>query len=305
VPPPPPIVRARRLAILSVVVNAGLSALNLSAGLVADSTSTVALGVEFAGDVLASSVVLAGLAMAARPPDANHPYGHGRLETVAGLLVGFTLVAGGIGIAYRSLAVAGASHSPPGALAVWGLLVTIAVRVATAALKFRIGGHVRSTSLVADAWNDAVDLVSAVVALAAVALSRWHPDRFLLADHAGGVVVGLVVVLTGAQIVRQATLELADTMPSPAFTAELGAAVMSVPGVLGVEKQLARKTGLQYHVDLHIEVDPALTVRASHAIAHDVKRRVLADVPWVADVLVHIEPAPDGSTSPGVRPQGT
>jgi cation diffusion facilitator family transporter len=290
---PTPIVRARRLAILSVVVNTGLSALSVSAGLLAGSTATTAVGVEFAGDVLASAVVLVGLAIAARPPDANHPYGHGRLETVAGLLVGFALVVGGAGIAFRSLAAAGAAHPPPGALAVWALVIAIVVRTATSAAKFRVGRSVGSTSLVADAWNDAVDLVSAVVALGAVVLSRWNPDRFLVADHAGGLLVGLVVVLTGVQIVRRATFELADTMPSPAFTAEISRAAMAVPGVLGVEKQLARKTGLQYHVDLHIEVDPELTVRASHDIAHDVKRRVLTDVPWVADVLVHIEPKPD------------
>jgi cation diffusion facilitator family transporter len=283
-----------RLAVLSVVINALLSALNVTTGWWTGSTSTVALGFEFAGDVLASAVVLVGLRVALLPPDANHPYGHGRMETVAGLLVGFILVAGGVLIVYRSLDAVGATHPPPGAPAVWVIAAAIAIRSVTTILKFRIGRRGRSTALVADAWNDAVDILSAAVALVAVVLARANPERFLAADHYGGVAVGLIVVVTGVRVVRDATLELADTMPTPALTAELRAAAMAVPGVFDVEKQFARKTGLQYHVDLHIEVDPELSVRASHRIAHDVKRRILADLPWVADVLVHVEPFQGG-----------
>ena len=280
----------RRLAVLSVVINALLSALNITAGLWAGSTATTALGFEFAGDVLASTVVFVGLRIALVPPDANHPYGHGRVETIAGLFVGVLLVAGGVAIVFRSLQAVGAVHPPPALPAIWVVVVAIVVRTFTAASKFRIGGRGRSTALVADAWNDAVDILSAAAVLVSVYLARSDPDRFLAADHYGGVAVGLIVVLTGLGVVRDATLELADTMPHPAFTAALERVAVSVDGVRGVEKQLARKTGLRYHVDLHIEVDPDLSVRASHAIAHDVKARVLAELPWVADVLVHVEP---------------
>jgi divalent metal cation (Fe/Co/Zn/Cd) transporter len=101
------------------------------------------------------------------------------------------------------------------------------------------------------------------------------------------------VILTGLRVAHEASLDLADTMPSAARLDELRAVVLQVRGVQGLEKLLARKTGLQYHIDLHLEVDPDMTVRASHEIAHDVKQRVREVVPWVADVLVHVEPAPD------------
>lgn len=258
-----------------------------------------AIGAEFAGDVLASSVVLVGLIAASRPPDANHPYGHGRLETVAGLLVGFILVVGGVGVCYRSIAEIGLSHPPPGGLAIVVLLVAIVARLVMSALKFRVGRAIGSTSLTADAWNDAVDILSACAALTAVGLARFDPSRFLAADHYGGFAVGVVVIISGLRVVRDASLDLADTMPSSEMMAAVLRAASSVAGVVRVEKHAARKTGLQYHLDLHIEVDPDLTVRASHAIAHDVKARVQADVRWVADVLVHIEPAGGVTPKPG------
>lgn len=281
------------MAAAGVAASVGLAALNLAVGVFASSTSVVAVGVEFAGDVLASAVVLVGLSLAARPPDANHPYGHGRLETLAGLLVGFILIVGGTGIGYRSLVGATLPHTPPGPAAVWALVIAIGVRLFMSIVKFRVGRRAASTALVADAWNDAVDILSAGAALSAVLLARFDPERFLAADHYGGFAVGLVVVITGVRVAGEASLALADTMPAPERMDRLRDVALRVPGVRGIEKQLARKTGLRYHVDLHLEVDPDLTVRASHQIAHDVKAAVLQQMTWVADVLVHVEPAPD------------
>jgi cation diffusion facilitator family transporter len=170
----------------------------------------------------------------------------------------------------------------------------IGLRGIMSSVKFRVGRRLRSSALVADAWNDAVDILSALAALTAVGLATYDPNRFLAADHYGGFVVGIVVVITGIRVVRDASLELADTMPSQELTGEILQVARSVAGVRGIDKVLARKSGLQYHIDLHIEVDPALTVAASHAIAGHVRATLKRSLPWVADVLVHVEPA-DGS----------
>jgi divalent metal cation (Fe/Co/Zn/Cd) transporter len=102
-------------------------------------------------------------------------------------------------------------------------------------------------------------------------------------------------------VTRETMLQLMDTMPSDRMMAEIRAAAAQVPGVLGVEKCFARKTGLSYHVDLHMEVDPEMTVRQSHDIAHEVRMRVVDQVEWVADVLVHVEPAPGVGASVNPR----
>lgn len=253
--------RARRIAGVSLGINIVLAGANVGAGLAAGSTAAVAAGLEFGGDVCASIVVLLGLAAAARPPDANHPYGHGRLETLAGFTVGLLLVLGGAGICYRSLQEVRLPHAPPGAVALWTLGAAIVVRLAMTGVKFRVGRQIDSAALLADGWNDAVDIVSASVAAGAVALARLDPERFLAADHYGGALVGLVVVITGVRVARDTSLDLVDTMPEPAKLKEIRRVASSVPGVRGVEQQRARKTGLTYHVDLHIEVDPAMSVR--------------------------------------------
>jgi cation diffusion facilitator family transporter len=286
---------ARRVALASIGVSGLLACSNIVVGLVAHSTSVVATGFEFAGDVLASTIILVGMGVAARPADENHPYGHGRFETLSAFVVGVILAAGGTTICYQSLQAIGVRHAPPGASAVVALVGAIVLRGIMSSVKFRVGRRLRSSALVADAWNDAVDILSALAALTAVGLATFDPVRFLAADHYGGFVVGIVVVITGIRVMRDASLELADTMPSPEMTLEVLQVAKSVAGVQGVDKVLARKTGLQYHIDLHIEVDPTLTVAASHTIAGSVRATLKRDLRWVADVLVHVEPADDSS----------
>ena len=282
---------ARRITLAGIAASAALATTNLIVGALARSTSVVATGFEFAGDVLASGVVFIGMGVAARPADENHPYGHGRFETLAAFAVGLSLALGGATISYRSLHAVGIMHAPPGLAAAVALAAAILVRGVMSSIKFRVGRRLRSAALMADGWNDAVDIVSAGAALMAVALANYDPARFLSADHYGGAIVGVVVVLTGLRVVRDASLELVDTMPPPELTQEILAVAGLVAGVRGIDKVYARKTGLQYHIDLHVEVDPALTVAAAHAVGGHVRATLREQLPWVADVLVHVEPS--------------
>jgi cation diffusion facilitator family transporter len=286
---------ARRVSLVGIGVSGVLAGSNIVVGLLANSTSVVATGFEFAGDVLASGIVVIGMGIAARPADATHPYGHGRFETLSAFVVGVILAAGGVLISYQSLQAVGVRHEPPGASAAVALVGAIALRGVMSAVKFRVGRRVRSSALIADAWNDAVDILSAMAALTAVGLASYDPTRFLAADHYGGFVVGIVVVATGIRVVREASLELVDTMPEPELTDDIARVAKSVDGVRRVDKVLARKSGLQHHIDLHIEVDPMLTVAASHAIAGRVRAKIRQELSWVADVLVHVEPAGDAN----------
>jgi cation diffusion facilitator family transporter len=281
----------RRVALAGIAASALLATLNIVVGILTKSTSVVATGVEFAGDVLASTVVVIGMSVAVRPADANHPYGHGRIETLAAFLVGVILGAGGIGICWNSLRAVGETHPPPSPAAIAVLIVAIVVRGLMSLVKFRVGRRIQSAALVADAWNDTVDILAATAALTAVGLAMYDSSRFLAADHYGGFAVGIVVVATGVRVLRDASLELMDTMPRHEMIVSVRAAALAVEGVRGVDKIHARKTGFRYHVDLHIEVDPELTVAASHMIGGRVRTRVRDQLEWVADVLVHVEPA--------------
>lgn len=282
----------QRVALAGMIVSGALSAIKITAGLMGHSTAVVADGLESAGDVLASGIVLLGLTLASKPADWNHPYGHGRLETLTGLFVGFMLGATGIAISASALRHVGSQHPPPAAYVVWPLIASAAVKSLLSGVKFHYGRKIRSTALVADAWHDGVDIVSALAALVAVSFTIMAPHQFLSADHWGAFAVGLIVVFTGLRVARDASLQLMDTMPDRQTMAHIREVALTVPGVRGVEKCYARKTGFQYHVDLHLEVDPEITVRQSHEIATQVRIVIKETLHWVADVLVHVEPAP-------------
>jgi len=283
---------ARRIALLSIGVGGALAFSKLLIGWMAGSTAVVADGFESAGDVVGSTIVLVGLMAAARPPDAEHPYGHGRFEMLSGLAVGILLSAAGAGICVHALDHLSERRAPPAFYAVWPLIVSILLKAGLSTLKFHYGRRTRSGALIADAWNDTVDILSGTSALIALGLTLFDPARFLHADQYGGVAVGLIVVFTGARIVRETSLQLVDTMPDGGLMSQIRALALTVPGVAGVEKCYARKTGFEYHVDLHLEVDPDITVRASHDIATAVRIRLKENLDFIADVLVHVEPSP-------------
>jgi len=292
---------ARRIALISVGVSATLAISKILVGWLAGSTAVVADGFESAGDVVTSSVVLFGLMLASRPADENHPYGHGRSEILSGLVVGLILAAAGSGICVHALDQAGRQHAPPAAFGLWPLVVSIGAKGVLSAVKFRYGTRVRSAALIADAWNDAVDILSGAVAMAGLTITLYDPSRFARADHYGGFAVGLIVIFTGARIVRDTSLQLMDTMPDDATMKSIRETALQVPGVEGVEKCFARKTGFQYHVDLHLEVNPDITVRESHDIATEVRIRLKEGLEFIADVLVHVEPSPGNIDAGGER----
>jgi len=282
----------QRVALAGMVVSGTLALIKITAGMAGHSTAVVADGFESASDVLSSFFVLFGLTIAARPADEDHPYGHGRFETLTGLVIGLILIAGGALISYSSLRGIGQPRPPLAGFVVWPLILSLLAKTALAAVKFRYGYRLASAALTADAWNDAMDTLSAVAALVAVGLTLSDPVRFAEADRYGGCAVGLIVVAAGLRVSRETSLQLMDTMPAAGMIEDIRATARGIEGVHGVEKCYARKTGLKYHVDLHLEVDSDMTVRRSHELGHIVREHILERLPWVADVLVHVEPVP-------------
>jgi cation diffusion facilitator family transporter len=292
---------SRRIAIASVLIGVGLAAAKITIGLHAHSTATVSDGIESGGDVLTSCLVLLGLVIASKPPDAEHPYGHGRLETISAMVVGMILVASGVLISFEALHLADASGLAPSAYAVWPLLASIAIKTVMSVAKLRIARKIGSSALAADGWNDTVDILSGTTALLGLSLTLLAPETFSAADHIGGSAIGVIVIFLGIRVVRDTMLQLMDTMPDPEAMDRIRMAGLTVPSVLGIEKCFARKTGLKWHVDLHLEVDPAMTVFESHEIATQVREKIRSEVDWVADVLVHVEPHMLGTISIGTH----
>ncbi len=280
----------RRIALLSMSVGVALAVSKIIVGIHVGSASVISDGCEAAADVLSSGLVYAGLWLASRPPDYEHPYGHGRYETLAGLGVGALLLLTGAAIFWNGL-VRFHESSELQFYALYPLFAAFLLKTALSATKFRVGKRIASSALEADAWHDITDLLSTTVAFVAVVLTLCGPRRFHTADHIGGMVIGLIIFFLSIRLVMQTVGQLIDTMPEPSKMAEIRQIALSVPGASGIEKCYARRSGMKYYVDLHLEVDPEMTVRDSHEIATDVKHRIKARLHWVADVLVHVEPA--------------
>jgi cation diffusion facilitator family transporter len=280
----------KRLALVSAGIGLLLALTKILVGFAANSTALVSDGFEGAADVASSAIVFLGLHLASRPPDQNHPYGHGRFETLSGLAVGALLFLTGFLIFWRSSVTMDSGHLVR-SFALYPIFLSMAIKIGLSGWKFRVGRRIGSASLQADAWHDITDLISTTVALIAIGLTLLDPARFHGADHFGGMLIGLIVIFLSVRVVRQTVEFLTDTMPDDDLMRQIRTVAATVPGALAIEKCWARRTGLKYHVDMHLEVDPGLTVRESHSIATQVRIAIKENLDWVADVLVHVEPS--------------
>ncbi len=284
----------QRLAITGLIVSAGLAFIKLTGGLISGSTSLAADGLESASDVLASAIIWSGMAIARKPADDRFPYGYGRAESLAGKTVGTNLLMSAVLLATHSVhRLMQPAVSLP-AWVLWPLGLSFILKGGLSAAKYRTGKKIRSSALIADSGNDAVDMISAVVASVAITLNLIDSERFAYADALGGLGVSVIILLMGLGIFRRTSQELMDIMPEPAFVDAVRDVASAVPGVLAVEKCFGRKSGTQFFFDLHIEVDPSMTVHDAHEIAHDVKDEILEKCGFVKDVLVHVEPFNEG-----------
>ena len=186
-----------RIALIGMLVSGSLAVMKIVVGHMAGSTSVLADGFESAADVLAAGTILLALTLAAIPADSNHPYGHGRIETLAGLFLGFILFCAGIAISFYSVAGAGGVTATPAAYAIWPLFISIAAKLAMMRYKYATARRILSAALMADAMNDGIDALSGIAALIALSLTLSNPTRFPHADHYGAFVIGLIVVFTG------------------------------------------------------------------------------------------------------------
>jgi cation diffusion facilitator family transporter len=291
-----------QVAVISVAVSTALAALKIYTGVLWDSTALTADGFESASDIVASLVVLGGMSKARRAPDANHPYGYGRAESLAGRTVATILIVFAVLIALKSVRSLFDPGSAPPLIALAPLTVSFAVKGVLAAWKRRLGRRLGSTSLMADAANDLVDMLSATVAGIGIACAAVAPGSLAFADPLGGLAVGIIIFLIGYRIHRETSRELMDAMPDTEFLVCVRRAAMSVNGVRDVEKIIGRKAGMDHFFDLHLWVDPMMPVAEAHYIGHQVQDAIMAACPSVRQVLVHVEPDLNDPRSPQ-RPQ--
>ncbi|MBN1916886.1 MAG: cation transporter [Verrucomicrobia bacterium] len=282
--------RIRRVTWIGLLINVGLSGLKFVVGILGTSQAVVADAVHSLSDVSTDLAVLFGVKYWSAPPDAEHPYGHRRIEALITTAIGLALAGVAIGIAYHALTTVRQLHvRPPTWIALMGPLLSIVLKEWLYRWTVAVGRRARSSAVIANAWHHRSDALSSLPALAAVAFSLIDPE-WAFVDHVGALVVSLFILNVSWNIVAPSLAELTDCGGTAQDRADIRRIVRAVPGVRGLHALRTRRVGAHLHVDLHIQVDPELTVRTGHGISEDVKHALLEQDPRILDVVVHLEP---------------
>jgi cation diffusion facilitator family transporter len=288
--PPSRLKRSLRTTFLGLAINALLAAVKMLAGIFGHSHALVADAVESMADVFSSIVVWRGVVVAEEPPDEEHPYGHGKAEPLAAAVVSTMLIFAAVWIVIGAFAAIAEPHLPPKPFT---LIILVGVIVIKECL-FRFALHeataVESTAVASDAWHHRSDAITSFAAAIGIIIALWGGKGFETADDWAAIAAACVIAWNGWRLLRPAMNDLMDRSPNREVIDRIRAVAAAVPGVGSVEKCLVRQMGHQYLVDMHVEVDPQMTVLRSHEIAHLVKDNIRAQIPRVRDVLVHIEP---------------
>jgi len=275
----------------SIIGNAVLALVKWIAGYFGNSYALIADAIESTTDIFSSILVLFGLKYAHRPPDKNHPYGHGRIEPLVTFLVVGFLVFSALLIAHDAWINIQTPHELPKPYT----LIILGAIVITKEVYFRFiskkSNETHSSSLKADAWHHRSDAITSFAAFVGIAVALIMGKGYESADDFAALLASVFILYNAYLIFRPALGEIMDEHLHDEMTVEIRKISLEVAGVVDTEKCFVRKAGMRYFIDLHLVVDGSITVREGHDIAHDLKNVIIHRMPHIADVLIHVEPA--------------
>jgi len=284
------VAHAEKVTLVGMLVNVALAGIKLTAGLVGHSYALVADAIESMGDIVASVVIWGGLRYANRPPDEDHPYGHGKGEALAALVVSAMLVAAGIGIAFKSVHEIITPHHAPAPFTLIVLVVVVAAKETMFQIARRAARKAGSNAVETDAWHHRADAITSIAAFIGISVALIGGKGWEPADDVAALVASAVIIINGGLLMRQPLAELTDKT-HVATAAKAEAIARTIAGVHGTHKAHARKSGPRVYIDMHLEVAPVMSVADAHLVSGKVKSAIRQQMPEVANVLIHIEPA--------------
>lgn len=280
----------RRVSLYGLIVNLGLCVMKFVVGVLSASQALVADAVHSLSDMSTDLAVLVGVRYWSAPADIDHPHGHGRIETLVSFFIGVVLAGVGAGLAYRAVATLPEQH---GAIPGWGAFAAACLSVVSKETLYRwtmrVGKRLRSSAVMANAWHHRSDALSSLPVAIAVVGSHVHPAWAFL-DHVAAVIVSVLILQAAWQIAWPALGQLVDAGASREQRERIRGLALATKGVRAVHALRTRHIGTGLQVDIHVLVQPELTVREGHAIAGTVEQRLLDEDPDVVDVLIHVEP---------------
>jgi cation diffusion facilitator family transporter len=267
-----------------------LAAIKFLAGIFGNSFALIADGIESVVDVFSSILVLVGLKYAERPPDENHPYGHGKAEPLITFLVVVFLVMSAATIAWQAIVNIQDPHSLPKPFT----LIILGAIIIWKEISFQIvinrSRKLKSSALRAEAWHHRSDAITSVAAFAGISIAIFAGEGFEASDDYAALLAVVFILYNCYKIFRPALGEVMDENIYEDLTEKIRLISVNVKGVKDTEKCFIRKAGMKYHVDLHAIVDGDISVKEGHHISHQLKDRLCEEIPELGNVLIHVEP---------------
>jgi cation diffusion facilitator family transporter len=287
--------RSLRAIFLGIVINLVLGTAKILAGIFGHSHALIADATESFADIFNSLVMWRGIAVAAVPPDEDHPYGHGKAEPLAAAFGAVTLLVAAIWITAKGAVniyewANGFHRDQPQPFTLIALAIVVFTKEGVFRFVIREGKDTDNSAVKTDAWHHRADAITSLGAAIGITIALLGGPKFVWADDAAAIFAAAIVGWSGWLLLRPALSELMDRAADPHVVEQIRQLASGIDGVENVEKCFARKAGYLLFVELHIEVDPEMTVLRSHEIAHLVKNKIREVMPAIGDVLVHIEP---------------
>jgi cation diffusion facilitator family transporter len=282
--------RSVRSTQTGLLVNAGLAVTKILAGVLGNSYALVADGIESTADLLSSTVVLGGLRIAEREPDPDFPFGYGKAETLATAIVSLMLLGAAIAICIEAVREIITPHRAPAPWTLIVLLVVVLIKEVLFRKVIHVGHETGSEAVRADAWHHRSDAITSLAAFAGISVAVVGGPGWESADDWAALLAAIVIAWNGVRILRPALASLMDQSAGPELRTRVHAIASAVDRVKAVEKVIVRRVGADYYADLHVQADAGMTLHDSHVLSHDVKNAVMAQVPRMRDVLIHMEP---------------
>lgn len=277
----------RRVLWLILVLNLGVAAAKIWYGTVTSTVSVRADGIASLFDSLSNLVGIVGLGLAARPADLDHPYGHQKLETYASVAIGIMLIFAAYNVGSDALAglLHGAGDPQVDAGSFVVMVGTLAINVFVVLFERRRGRELKSEILTADAYHTLSDVMVSISVIVGLVFVR---AGFPIADSIASLLVAVMILRSAYEVFKQANATLSDTARVPVD--EVKAIVNAVPGAVSCHNVRTRGTEGEVYMDLHVLVDPEMTIREAHAVADLAEAALQRRFEQVVDIVVHVEP---------------
>lgn len=285
-----PSVKGMRTTALGIAISIVLVFVKFISGYVGHSYALIADGSETAADVLSSALLWIGLRISLKPADKEHPYGHGKAEPLAAVVISLFLLATAIWIAWNAIIFIRTPHHLPKKFTLAVLLVVILIKECMFRYVLKVGREINSQAVKSDAYHHRSDAITSVAAFIGILIAVLLGKGYESADDWAALIASGIILYNGIHLLRPALNEIMDAAPSNEIVWKIRELAADIPEVDLVEKCFVRKMGFDYYVDLHIQVSPELTVAQGHQIAHHVKDKLLNSELRIKNALIHIEP---------------